>query len=161
MVFEQSLWGSVTNVCKMMCEKFGCKRNWSWLGFGLAKFGGLAFCALGAKLVKKWSHSFWAILVGNCHKCMQNVVWKVCVPSCWPGYVFMRNLARQLRTPSLWQPVNTCKEGQMGALAVVCTPTLNSASKKHQNSPPPYRNTVDGALKVVKRTVYCVYFSLW
>jgi len=32
---------------------FDCKRNWSWLGFGLAKLGGLAFCALVAKLVKK------------------------------------------------------------------------------------------------------------
>ena len=48
----------------------------------------------------------------------------------------------------------------MGALAAVCTPTLKSAGKKHQNSAPPYRNTVDGALKVVKGTVYYVYFLL-
>jgi len=61
----------------MRCEKFGCKRNWSWLGFGLAKLGGLAFCALVAKSVKKWSHGFWANLVGNSHKCIQNEVWKV------------------------------------------------------------------------------------
>ena len=46
--------------------------------------------------------------------------------------VFMRNLARQLGTPSLWLPVDTCKEGQKGALVAVCTPTLKSASKKHQ-----------------------------
>ena len=46
--------------------------------------------------------------------------------------VFVRNLARQLGTPSLWLPVDTCKEGQKGALAAVCTPTLKSASKKHQ-----------------------------
>ena len=77
MVFENSWWGSVTNVCKMRCEMFGCKSNWSWLGFGLVKLGGLAFCALVAKLVKKWSHGFCEILVVNCHKCMQNEVWKV------------------------------------------------------------------------------------
>ena len=61
----------------MRCEKFGCKRNWSWLGFGLAKFGGLAFFALVAKLVNKWSYGFCAILVGNCHKCIKYEVWKV------------------------------------------------------------------------------------
>jgi len=77
MVFKQSLWGIVTNVCKMRCENFRCKRNWSWLGFGFAKLGGLDLCALVAKLVKKWSHGFLAIFVGNCHKCMQNEVWKV------------------------------------------------------------------------------------
>ena len=77
MVFVQYWWAIVTNVCKMMCEKFGCKRKWSWFGFGIAKLGGLGFCALVAKLVKKWSHSFWAILVGNSDKCMQNEVWKV------------------------------------------------------------------------------------
>ena len=61
----------------MTCEKFGCKRNWSWLGFGVAKFGGLAFFALVAKLVNKWSYGFCEILVGNCHKCIKNYVWKV------------------------------------------------------------------------------------
>ena len=30
-----------------------------------------------AKLVNKWSHGFRAILVGNCHKCIQNEVSKV------------------------------------------------------------------------------------
>ena len=35
-------------------------------------------------------------------------------------------------TPSHWLPVDSCKEGQKGALAAVCTPTLKSASKKHQ-----------------------------
>jgi len=38
---------------KLRCEKFGCKRSISWLGFGLAKVGGLAFFALVAKLVNK------------------------------------------------------------------------------------------------------------
>ena len=52
MVFEQSWWGIVTNASKMRCEKFGWKRNLSWLGFGLAKLGVLAFCALVTKLVK-------------------------------------------------------------------------------------------------------------
>ena len=42
------------------------------------------------------------------------------------------------------------RSGQMGALAAVCTPTLKSANKEHQNSTPPYRSTVDGTLKVVK-----------
>jgi len=77
MVFGQSLWGIDTNAFKMRCEMFGCKMNWSWLGFGLAKLGGLAFCALVAKLVKKWSHGFWTIYVGNCQKYRQNEVWKV------------------------------------------------------------------------------------
>jgi len=53
MVFAQSWWGIVTNVSKMRCEKFGCKKNGAWLGFGLAKFGGLAFFAMVAKLVNK------------------------------------------------------------------------------------------------------------
>jgi len=76
MVFVQSWWGIVTNASKMRCEKFGCKRNWSWWGFCLAKFGGLAFFALVAKLVNKWSYCFCAILVWNCHKCIKNEVWK-------------------------------------------------------------------------------------
>jgi len=37
----------------MRCEKFGCEKNSSWLAFGLAKVGGLAFFALVAKLVNK------------------------------------------------------------------------------------------------------------
>jgi len=69
--------GIVTNALKMRCEKFGCKRNWSWLGFGLAKFGALAFFALVAKLVNKWSYGFGAIMVWNGHKCIKNEVWKV------------------------------------------------------------------------------------
>ena len=46
--------------------------------------------------------------------------------------VFARDLNRQLGTPPHWLPVDSCKEGQKGALAAVCTPTLKSASKKHQ-----------------------------
>ena len=61
MVFLQSWCGIVTNASKMRCEKFG----------------GLTFCALVAKLVKKGSHDCWEILVGNCHKRIQNKVWKV------------------------------------------------------------------------------------
>ena len=38
---------------KMTCEKFGCKRKSSWLGFCLAKFDVLAFLSLVAKLVNK------------------------------------------------------------------------------------------------------------
>ena len=157
----------------MWCQKFDCKRNSSWSGFGLTKLGGLAFFALVAKLVKKWSHGFWEILLGSIKnvckmRCenfgsKRNLSWLgfrlAAVPAGWLGYVFVRNLSRQLGRPSLWQSVNTCKEGEMGALAAVCTPTLKSASKKHQNSTPPYRSTVDGTLKVVKGTVYCVSFS--
>ena len=46
--------------------------------------------------------------------------------------VFVRDLDRQLGTPSHWLPVDSCKEGKKGALAAVCTPTLKSAKKKHQ-----------------------------
>jgi len=53
MVFVQSWLGIVTDASKMRCEKFGCKRNSSWLGVGLGKFGGFAFFALVAKLVNK------------------------------------------------------------------------------------------------------------
>ena len=76
--------------------------------------------------------------------------------------VFVRNLNRQLGTPSHWLPMDSCKEGQKGALAAVCTPTLKSASKKHQNYAPPYRSTAYGTLKVVKRKlcVVCI-FSPW
>jgi len=63
--------------------------------------------------------------------------------------VFVRDLTRLLGTPSHWLPVDSCKEGQKGALAAICTPTLKSASKKHQNYAPPYRSTVTGTLKVV------------
>ena len=83
MVFVQSWWGIVTNASKIRCENFGCKRNWSWLGFGIAKFGGLAFLALVAKLVNKWSYGFCAILAGNCHKCIKNEVWKVWLQRNW------------------------------------------------------------------------------
>ena len=69
--------GNCHKCLKIKYEKFGCERNWSWLGFGLAKFGGLAFFALVTKLVNKWSYGFCAILVGNCHKCIKNEVWKV------------------------------------------------------------------------------------
>ena len=76
--------------------------------------------------------------------------------------VFVRDINRQLGTPSHWSPVDSCKkEDKRGALAAVCTPTLKSASKKHQNYAPPSLSTAYGTLKVVKRTVYCVYvFSL-
>jgi len=53
MVFVQSWWGIVTNASNMSCEMFACKRNCSWLGFGLGKFGGLGFFSLVAKLVNK------------------------------------------------------------------------------------------------------------
>jgi len=47
------------------------------LDFGLAKFGGLAFFALVAKLVNKSSYDFCDILVANCHKCSKDEVCKV------------------------------------------------------------------------------------
>ena len=69
--------GNCQKFMKNGCEKFGCKRNWSWLGFGLAKFGGLAFFAFVAKLVDKWSYGIRTILLGNCRKCIKNEVWIV------------------------------------------------------------------------------------
>ena len=72
--------------------------------------------------------------------------------------VFVRDLNLQLGTPSHWLPVDSCKRGQKGALAAVCTPTLKSANKKDQNYAPPYQSTVKGTLKVVKWTVSSVYF---
>ena len=46
--------------------------------------------------------------------------------------VFVRDLNRQLGTPSHWLLMDSCKKDKRGALAAVCTPTLKSASKKHQ-----------------------------
>ena len=74
--------------------------------------------------------------------------------------VFVRDLNRQLGTPSHWLPVDSCKEeGQKGALAAVCTPTLKSASKKHQKlctSVSEYRVWHSEGGK--KETVSSVYF---
>jgi len=75
--------------------------------------------------------------------------------------VFVRNLTRQLGTPSHWLPVDSCKEGQKGALAAVCTPTVKSASKNHQNSTPPYRSTVNGTLGGQKKLCIVYIFSFW
>ena len=51
MVFVQSWWGVVTNALKMSCEKLLAKGI--DLGWVLAKFSGLGFFALVAKLVNK------------------------------------------------------------------------------------------------------------
>ena len=88
MVFVQSWWGIVTNASKMRCEKFGCKRNWSWWGIGLANFGGLGFFALVAKLVNKWSYGFYTNLVWNWHKCIKNEVGKVWCKRKWSWLCF-------------------------------------------------------------------------
>jgi len=78
--WSHGLWVILVGNCHKCIQnevsKVFCKRNWSWLGFGWTKLGGLAFYALLAKLVNKWSYGFWQILVGNCHKCI-NEVWKV------------------------------------------------------------------------------------
>ena len=78
------------------------------------------------------------------------------VPSGWLG----RLRARPQPSARDSFPLVTCgflqKRGQRGALVAVCTPTLKSASKKHQNCAPPSLSTAYGTLKVVKRTVYCV-----
>ena len=60
------------------------------------------------------------------------VVAKCSVRLTWD--IFVRDLNRQLGTPSHWLPMDSYKEGQKGALAAVCTPTLKSASKKHQKT---------------------------
>ena len=77
----------------------------------------------------------------------------------WTWDVFVRNLNRQLGTPSHWLPGDSCKEGQKGALAAVCTPTLKSVSKKHQKlctSVSEYRVWHSEGGK--KETVSSVYF---
>ena len=88
--------------------------------------------------------------VSNCkEKCSGRLTWvRLCAQTCPSarGTLLLAICEYQQRS------------GQMGSLAAVCTPTLKSASKKYQNSTPPYRSTVDGALKVVKGTVCCVYF---
>ena len=76
MVFKQSWWGIFTNASKLRCQKFGCKRNSSWLGFGLAKLGGLGLC-LGSKIGEKVKSLFFSNLGGELSKCMQNEMWKV------------------------------------------------------------------------------------
>jgi len=75
--FLCNLGGELSQMHQNEVWKVFCKRNWSWLGFGLPKFGGLGFFALVAKLVNKWSYGFCALLVGNCQKCIKNEVWKV------------------------------------------------------------------------------------
>jgi len=86
-------------------------------------------------------------------KCSSRLTWDV----------FVRNLTRQLGAPSHWLPVDSCKEGQKGALAAVCTPTLKSASKKHQK----FYTSVSERREWhseggQKNYVYIVYiFSLW
>jgi len=57
MVFDQSWWGSVTNVCKIRCEKLGCKKKLILLGFWLRNVGWIGFLCLGGKIdekVKSW-----------------------------------------------------------------------------------------------------------
>ena len=73
--------------------------------------------------------------------------------------VFVRDLNRQLGTPSHWLPVDSCKKEQKGALAAVFNPTLKSASKKHQNGAPPSLSTAYGTLKVLKMELCLVCMS--
>ena len=76
--------------------------------------------------------------------------------------VFVRNLNRQLGTLSHWLPVDSYKEGQKGAIAVVCTPRSSQPARNTKNYAPPYRSTAYATLKVVKRKLCLVYiFSLW
>jgi len=59
--------------------------------------------------------------------------------------VFVRGLSSRARAPSFCSVCEYLKRsGQRGALAAVCTPTIKSASEKHQSGTPPYRNTVNG-----------------
>ena len=68
----------------------------------------------------------------------------------------------KLGTPSHWLPVDSCKEGKKGALAAVCTPTLKSASKKHQKlCTSVSEHCVWHSEGGKKETVSIVYFSFW
>ena len=71
--------------------------------------------------------------------------------------VFVRDLNCQLETPSHWIPVDSCKEGQKGALAAVSTPTLKSASKKHQKLCTSVSEHRVWHSEGGKRTVYYLY----
>ena len=93
----------------------------------------------------------------TCGETMRRGQRKEVVPSGQPG----RLRARPQPSAKDSFPLISCellqKRGRRGALAAVCTSTLKSASKKHQNCPPTYLSTAYGTLKVVKETVYmCV-----
>ena len=90
-------------------------------------------------------------LVNNNNNCSVRLTWDV----------FVRDLDHQLGTPSHWLPGDSCKEGQRGALATICTPTLKSASKKHQKlCTSVLEHRVWHSEGGKKETVSSVYFSL-
>ena len=68
----------------------------------------------------------------KCTFCTEQIAFLGFVPSGWPG----RLRARPQPSARDSFPLVACeflqKRGQRGALAAVCTPTLKSASKKHQ-----------------------------
>ena len=78
---SHGFWANMVENCHKCIEnevwKVWLQKELIFVGFGLAKFGGLTFFTLVGKLVNKWSYGFYDILVGNCHKCIKNEVWKV------------------------------------------------------------------------------------
>ena len=75
--------------------------------------------------------------------------------------VFVRGLSSRARAPSFCSVCEYLKRtGQRGALAAVCTPTIKSASEKHQRDTPPYRNTVNGCSEGGKITGSLMLSSL-
>jgi len=64
-----------------MWEKFGSKRNWSWHGWCIAKFGDFGvlvlFCDLVLCGVKNENHVFGKVVGLKPHKCLQSDVGKV------------------------------------------------------------------------------------
>jgi len=66
MVFEQSLWGCVTNVCKMRCENFWLQNELILVGFWLIQVWSLALVlCLGSKICEKVKSWFLSNLGGE------------------------------------------------------------------------------------------------
>ena len=71
--------------------------------------------------------------------------------------VFVRDLSRQLGTPSHWLPVDSCKKRTKGRPSGRLHSDAQVSQQETPNCAPPYLSTACGTLKVVKRTVYRVY----
>jgi len=62
--------------------------------------------------------------------------------------VFVLGLSSRARAPSFCTIYEYLRSGQRGALAAVCTPTIKSASEKHQKGDTSsYQNTMNGCSK--------------
>jgi len=65
MVFEQSWWGSVTNLRKMRCENFWLQNELILVRFWLSQVGWIGFLCLGSKIGEKVKSWFFNNLFGE------------------------------------------------------------------------------------------------